>query len=363
MCLFFRYFLIIAVVTHGDGFVPSAKIPFSSALQAQVTEIADTHEEEAIGMNSTESKMFNITRTWKGGIEDMEVSLILPKNNAVKGTVFFMHGFSQYPEAYRRSLKTMVEDLKVAVVAVETGLTSPQVLQDIFHNPEGLKAILKANYFLQRAVAMDTTQCVEMAKNGEYPFEELKGKPMGLYGHSMGGGLTFYVSSQTEIDYVGGLAPEPGVKDFRPEAGLKIRPPANSIMVAGSWDLIARPSKVTEVFKMAKETNVTKSLYTEIARGLHTGFEDRLVLFSKPLFEYGLFFVYFQFLSLIELGLLTFLRRVISEDQLYLGRSMMTYLFDSMLKGNQISESDLKLYLQSDTNLKKKWLDDVTYKS
>ena len=80
----------------------------------------------------------NIEREWT--YEDytadgeFSVDLFLPDGD-VKGVVFFMHGFSQYPIAYRSTLKKMSDYANVAVVAVETGLTSGIVLSEIASKP------------------------------------------------------------------------------------------------------------------------------------------------------------------------------------------------------------------------------------
>lgn len=104
----------------------------------------------------------NIERdwTWEDYTASGEFScdLFVPENGQVKGCAFFMHGFSQYPVAYRKTLKQACEASNVAIVAVETGLLSSIVQEESkkvsFFNRKGCNAVFCSKSSFRRYKTM-----------------------------------------------------------------------------------------------------------------------------------------------------------------------------------------------------------------
>jgi len=146
---------------------------------AKYRELEDLQFEEDDG-EVIRVKVKDIERDWTyDGYKaegDMSVDLFLPGSSKIKGCVFFMHGFSQYPVAYRKTLKKVSDEADVAIIAVETGVTT-KVSRD-----------KDKQYGLQRAVSQDTAQCIRMVKEGDECFAKHgipKNVPLGICGHSM----------------------------------------------------------------------------------------------------------------------------------------------------------------------------------
>ena len=218
-----------------------------------------------------EIKQIDRTWTWTddNGEEfipdgEIEMDVFYPEGSSSKpkGAVFFMHGFSQYPVAYEKTLRAMATNANVVVFAVETGITSSVARGPICSDQQ---------FWLQRAVSQDTIQLIQMMKAGELSPAIDSEVPIGLCGHSMGGGLCFYVAAQFPqvIDYVFTMAPAYGVKEFDPIAATKKAVAANSMCLAGTWDFIARASKVKEIVVNSNEQVPDSSIYGLIDRGLH----------------------------------------------------------------------------------------------
>jgi hypothetical protein len=84
---------------------------------------------------------------------DFKVNIILPsEDKKAKGVAFFMHGFSQYPKAYCKTLKKIADETQIVIIAVETGVISSAVLKEVLKFKDSPQLIL------QKAVATDTMQ-------------------------------------------------------------------------------------------------------------------------------------------------------------------------------------------------------------
>mmetsp|Transcript_872 Transcript_872/g.1065 ORF Transcript_872/g.1065 Transcript_872/m.1065 type:complete len:317 (-) Transcript_872:251-1201(-) len=256
----------------------------------KVKDVADILGKDKDG-NVIRVPVKNIERNWR--FEEYEAKgefsadLFIPEDGKIKGCAFFMHGFSQYPVAYYSMLKNACETAGVAILAVETGLTSDTVLS------ESMKAKFSGvspQFILQRAVLEDTKQLIRMLQEGDGAFADYGvtksavGNRIAVMGHSMGGGLSFPAAADMGIDYVFTMAPAFGEEDFDPIAeGVEKRTPKESMLLAGGWDLIAPAKKVKEISKVANSNMKDSSVLVTIARGLHTGFEDQITLFSLPI--------------------------------------------------------------------------------
>jgi len=295
---------------------------------------------------------------------DFSVDLFLPEDQEIKGCAFFMHGFSQYPVAYYGMLKDACEAAGVAIIAVETGLTSEGVLSESFKskltgsNPQ---------YVLQRAVSEDTKQCIRMLEEGDEAFAEYGvtkkavGENIAVMGHSMGGGLSFPVAADCGIDYVFVMAPAFGEPQFDPiKEGVDLRTPKESMLLAGGWDLIARAGKVKEISATANSKTKDSSVFVSVARGLHTGFQDEIVLFNiklKTVLD-GVSFLdkFFGILDATFLNVLKAISFVRTKTGQIDGSSiLMSYFLSAMTEGKNITPDDAEKYL--DDNLRDKFED------
>ena len=218
----------------------------------QMIELSSTPDEEELDEegNVMRIPVKNIKRDWtwtKGDIVykadgEFDVDLFLNEDpKKIKGVAFFMHGFSQYPIAYRNTLKKAAEKTDVAIIAVKTGIGSKIVLGGIKDKPKGVGREW-TQVVLQRAVSEDTKQCIKMVLDGDDVFEEygvtasaVKGK-MAVMGHSMGGGLCLPVAKDfpKDIDHVFAMAPAYGVEGyFDPlDDGVRKHTATNKIMEA-----------------------------------------------------------------------------------------------------------------------------------
>lgn len=125
------------------------------------------------------------------------------------------------------------------------------------------------------------------------------------------------------------------------------------MLVAGSWDLLARPKNVEAIAAAAANGKKDSSIYVEIARGLHTGFEDDLVITSIPLEKVaGLFLGAFNFFEkLFIYNFTSFLRG--STGQLEGTELLMEFFFDKMAKNQKVTSQAADQYLED--NIKAKW--------
>ncbi len=308
----------------------------------------------------------NIERDWEfdGYTADGEFSadLFLPENKEIKGCAFFMHGFTQYPVAYYGMLKETCETAGIAILAVETGFT------DVFS--DALRAALSGvspQYILQRAVLEDTKQLIRMLKKGDGAFAEYGltldavGENIAVMGHSMGGGLSFPASADCKIDHVFVMAPAYGVAPFHPiENGLEQRTPKASMMLAGGWDVLARAGKVNALSVKANKNITDSSTYVLVERGLHTGFQDQIVLFDNELAPIlrNIGFLNF-FLGLIDSFLINFLQLFsffrTRTGQLDGTTVLMGYFMSAMVEGEEITPASAEKYL--DDSIKEKFED------
>lgn len=296
-----------------------------------------------------------VKRLWTGGRNSMYVDWVLPEDASdIRGVIFFLHGFSQEPKAYRPTLEHVSNQLKVAIFAPEVDLDSPQVLEDVAGK------VGDSQFCLQRALAFDAIQCIDMTIQRQPPFSNFlpsSSLPIGVAGHSMGGGLSWFVASRfpKTISYVAALAPFPGVPAFAPTNAIA---PRHSMHVAGSWDFLAKPSQVHNLTATANSVYANSSVYVEIARGLHTGFEDDLVLFNVPITSLTWTFWYFQIFGLVDLFLLNVVIEPLltSKVQINLARALLEYTFDAMLNEKAIDADDLWASLLSSEDVEQEWL-------
>jgi hypothetical protein len=244
---------LLALFASGEyatAFTPYSNVPsFVSRTSPEASPSAlgllGKQKDKQVKYKKLKDKCFNgggirikVNRITREDGSDFKVNIILPsEDKKVKGVAFFMHGFSQYPKAYCKTLKKIADESQIVIIAVETGVISSAVLQEVLEfqdNPQ---------FILQKAVARDTMQCIQMVQNRQEPFAECipnKKVPLGLIGHSMGGGLCFYVASKIpSINYVFCMAPFPGEPAFAPDAAIEKHTPRNSMLLAGKCDLIA----------------------------------------------------------------------------------------------------------------------------
>ena len=220
------------------------------------------------------------------------VDLALPAQKASpKGIVCFLHGFSQYPLAYWDTLHELATDLGVLIGAPETGIFSLRVLRrwlsgEFGRSPDALQESL------QRTLAEDALQMLDLMRQRAPPFDDLElseDLPRAMMGHSMGGGLCFYVGRHARIPALAAMAPFPQLQgDLDPSKNIASDPPSEAVLLAGGWDFIARGSpteKPGEAIKQLARMCGSNALYSEIPRGLHTGFEDELVIGDWPLID------------------------------------------------------------------------------
>lgn len=294
------------------------------------------------------------------GKGDFKADVILPEDGEVKGMAFFMHGFSQYPKAYRETLKTVADEAKIGIVAVLTGTISDIVIGGVLKERES------PQYLLQKYVSADTAQCIQMVKGGDESFSSLgipSDTPKGLIGHSMGGALCYYVASlcKDDINYVFTMAPVPGEPEFAPKHAIKTKVPNHSMNLAGNWDLIGRAGKVEQITKQCNEKMPGSSIYVEINRGVHTGFEDTLVLFNLKLSTArSLVFKildYSNFTVVLVLKIVNFLRG--RTGQIEITRTLMSYFMTSMVEGKKTTNEGAMDALKNDPDIKDKWIKKV----
>jgi hypothetical protein len=371
--------LIIAVWVTGvtTGFSPlrpRKSTPFrparsTLAFSQSSDSFVETKQSENLktNKNENEEKEFephNIKRSWAGGRGSMQVDCILPKskddgnNKNIRGVIIFLHGFSQEPKAYRPSLEQVSNKLQVAIVAPEIDLDSFQVLGDVADRVGNLF------YCLQRALAFDGIQCLNMTLNRQEPFSDFLPTspfPVGVAGHSMGAGLSWFVASQfsKEISYVAAMAPLNGVPAFAPNDR---NVPRQSLHAAGSWDFLAKPLEVQNLTHIANTVHPNSSIYVEIARGTHTGFEDEPVLFNisienaiKVLGNLEVIGFLFSYL------LIYVVERVLTNKvQANLTRALLEYTFDCMIQAKPVSAEDLWTSLKSNPDVTPEGLARVT---
>lgn len=330
--------------------------------KVEAGELAFDKDIDKAGKTPIVFKRAKIERTWEGARDgsEMKLDVIVPPTGKPKGVVCFMHGFSQYPMAYRNTLKDISERAGIAIVAVETGLTSSQVLSDT------ISRVGNPQYVLQRAVAKDTLQCMQMIKNGEAPFNEFPQSArskLGVFGHSMGGGLTPYVASKVKrVEYMAGMAPFFKVEpEFTPEDALmEGNVPLHSMFLSGSWDLIARPSRIREVSAFVNSEKTESSIYADIDKGVHTGFQDTIVLFNARLTVYSWKFFFLQFIGAFEVLLVYLIQKCLSDQgQRDLMRSFWVYFFTCMVNGTNPSPATAMSFLENDKSLKSKWIERI----
>lgn len=296
------------------------------------------------------------------GKGSIEVKIFQP-NNDIKGHVFFMHGFSQYTEAYSNTLQNVADYANVAVFSVDTGIASRIVFGELLSKPFALiKDGNRSQFVLQRALSEDTKQCIRMLKDGKFD-SILKSEmnidrniPVGIAGHSMGGGLSFEVAAEFPqyITYIFAMAPLAGVPQFDPiRKGVQIQTVDNSILLAGSWDLIAR-SKNVEAIAIESNKNIKdSSIFVNIERGLHTGFEDELVITNIPLDRIlGALIDFGSTLDKIVLLILVELLSV-NTEQLEGTELLMKFFFEKMAKGQSVTLEEAKNYLEDNIETKK----------
>jgi hypothetical protein len=310
-----------------------------------------TKDNKSGGVKSIQIKNIERDWTWKEeGAEDyvaegdFKIDAFIPEGK-VKGCVFFMHGFSQYPVAYKETLEAVAESANVAVLACRTGLTSGIVLSDVKSKP--LSFITDRTwpqFALQRALSQDTVQCIKMVLENDPTFKEYgitKNLPLGLAGHSMGGGLCFTVAEQCpQVKHLFAMAPAEGVDAFKPLPAIESKDfnVKNSMLLAGTWDLIAKADKIAAMSKASNEKRSDSSILVDIKRGIHTGFEDELVIFQLNILKVvGIVGYFLAIVGVIEsyLKKIDFFRT--KTGQLDGSRGLMKYFFDQMANGGKVT--------------------------
>jgi len=181
-----------------------------------------------------------------------------------------------------------------------------------------------------------------------------KGKPLAVCGHRAA--LSFLVAANVDqINHVFTMAPAFGVSDFDPiKKGVEKRTVKSSMLLAGYWDLIAKADKIE---KISGESNVNKpdsSVFVGISRGLHTGFEDDLVIGKLTLNRVLSLIIGPQLLfeRIFIFGLLDLIRG--TTGQLDGTQVLMDFFLDQMTKGKKVTTKSADKYLE-DNIKEKKW--------
>ncbi|KAL7560072.1 hypothetical protein ACA910_016132 [Epithemia clementina (nom. ined.)] len=294
----------------------------------------DDSEALVLGRKNSAERVWTGKDNFKPGGE-IYFDVIYPEEGVNKkkqpqGAVFFMHGFSQYPVAYSKTLKNTATKANVVVFAVETGLTSKAA--------RGPSLFSNTQFYLQQAVSQDTMQLIQMFQDGEFSKIVSSKVPVGLCGHSMGGGLCFYVAEQFPklIDYIFAMAPAYGVEDFDPIVATKKTVAANAMLLAGTWDLLAPARKVEQIAVNSNQVEPKSAIYGPIKLGVHTGFEDTLVIITVPLtFLLSIILNLNSIYEKLFLRLLSFLRT--NTGQLEISDDLMVFFFQQMVAGKKVT--------------------------
>lgn len=357
-------------LTYHDFSTPSASLYAKSQTMPDILPDQDIAES---GVDRIRVK--NIEREWTWGDDytatgEFSVDTFIPEGE-IKGCVFFMHGFSQYPVAYQKTLKLTADNANIAIIACETGLTSGIVLKDIASKPFSfITEPSWPQFALQRALSEDTKQCIDMVLKNDEAFKEYgitKDLPLGVCGHSMGGGLCFYVAKTfPEVNHLFAMAPAEGVEPFEPLCAIEDKNTDvtdNSMLLAGNWDLIAPSDKIKQMSVDSNKEKSMSSILVNIQRGVHTGFEDKLVIFGIPIVNgLGLIAIFFNILGFGEFLFLKLLSLVrTNTGQLEGTRALMDYFFGQMANGEEITVEGAKEKVAD--SIKEKWEDkfDIKY--
>lgn len=182
--------LLVALIGPTEAFFSTPTPKTSFAKSKSMPDIVQKDEDGKV----IRIPVKNIERDWTWedytATDEFSCDLFVPENGQVKGCAFFMHGFSQYPVAYRKTLKQACEASNVAIVAVETGLLS-SIVQEESKKVSFFKRKEAMQFFVQRAVSEDTKQCIRMILGGSDVFAEYGvtkkavGNKIAVMGHSM----------------------------------------------------------------------------------------------------------------------------------------------------------------------------------
>lgn len=317
----------------------------------------DLEEEDKDG-NILKVPRKKIVRDWSfdgyTATGEMTADFFLPEVGGIKGCAFFMHGFSQYPIAYCNTLQKSANKANVAIIAVETGVTDDIVLRNLVADGKRLAP----PYVLQRAISNDTKQLIRMLLDKDDIFKEYgiarkfcKNK-IAVMGHSMGGGLSYTVAADfpKDVEHVFTMAPVAGEMPFEPVPAIKKSAVKNSMMLNGEWDLIAgfanRPLSVEKFAEASNNKEAKSCIYVDVNKGLHTGFQDRVVLFGIPLQAglglFGLIWNIFGFAEIVIFKVLQIFLAILTLNKKRTGQLagtqvLMDYFLESMVDCKQIS--------------------------
>lgn len=286
---------------------------------------------------------------------EMTVDFFLPEVGEIKGCAFFMHGFSQYPIAYCNTLQKSANNANVAIIAVETGVTDDIVLRNLVADGKRLTP----PYVLQRAISNDTKQLIRMLLADEDDIFKEYGiarkfckNKIAVMGHSMGGGLSYAVAADfhQDVEYVFTMAPVGGETPFEPVPAIEKSVVKNSMMLNGEWDLIAgfanRPLSVEKFAEASNNKEAKSCIYVDVNKGLHTGFQDRVVLFGIPLQAglglFGLIWNIFGFAEIVIFNVLQIFLAILALNKKRTGQLagtqvLMDYFLESMVDCKPIS--------------------------
>lgn len=143
------------------------------------------------------------------------------------------------------------------------------------------------------------------------------------------------------------MAPAFGVEDFDPIVkGVEERTPANSMLLAGTWDLVAPANKINSISAVANDEKKNSSIVVDIERGLHTGFEDKLVLFNFKLSSASNLLALFGVIDaalLLIINFFSFIRTNTGQNE---GSGiLMEYVLKSMVSNKSIDPEEAQAYL------------------
>jgi hypothetical protein len=119
--------------------------------------------------------------------------------------------------------------------------------------------------------------------------------------------------------------------------------------------LIAKDKTVKELSVLCNSETSRSSIYVDIDRGLHTGFQDDLVIFNVNLSEVlgmiGLF-------KNVLVNIFSFFRT--RTGQLEITRTLLSYFCSQMVKGESITIEEAMHALKTDPDMNEKWVEKAT---
>merc|ERR1711933_139491 len=164
------------------------------------------------------------------------------------------------------------------------------------------------------------------------------------------------------VSHVFTMAPVPGEEEFTPASAIEKRAPQASMNLAGNWDLIGKTRIAKDITKRCNTQIPGSSMYVEINRGVHTGFEDELVLFNVDLGRAASMALKVlnisNFATVLALKIVGFVRG--RTGQIEITRTFLSYFMTKMVNDDEnLSDVEALEVLKNDPDIKEKWVKKV----